>query len=520
MPPFQKGETVIKMGNIRNTRKKEIPTLQVPVRLDITHKNQKPYKRIKQVAVKPIITIGNKVALRQLQERRRMPKMRGGIRGIRANTFTGRALPDAPEYQIHRQCELFHLLRPGMWKGHRCFIIGGGPSLKDFDWNFLNDELTIGINRAFEKLSPSINACMDTNLFGYMENGDFGEESIQKWNNYKGIRAWWSTGNYIFPPRDEEHPYDIYTVKPAGATEFPLDNLKTLSAANNSGFFALNLAVVLGANPIYLLGFDMHGKGGRQVWWHDGYKTQNQGENVYKTFIKNFNEVAPKLKKNNIDVINLNPKSALHCFEKKSITALDKKNSNAIVVSFYTENTGYKNEANRLAQSLELFGINYDIQSAPNFGDWWKNTNYKATFMLEMMKKHPDKNLIWMDADSVLRKYPELFHTIDADIAVHTVDWKDYAHINKSSSEMLSGTIYIKNTEQMKGFVQEWIDQIKADRRVVEQVNLRRVVGRYKDRIKVVNLPAEYCTIFDTMASVTDPVIEQLQASRRLKGTL
>ena len=508
------------MGNIRNTRKKEISVLPVPVRLDVTHKNRKPYKRIKQVVSAPIITINDKIALRQLQERRRKPRARGGNQDTRFRTFTGRKLPDAPEYRISRRCELFHLLRPDMWKGHRCFIVGGGPSLNDFDWSFLKGELTIGINRAFEKFSPSINACMDPKVFGYMEKGDFGEEAIEKWNNYKGIRAWWSTDAYIFPPRDKEHPYDIYTVKPAGATEFPLDNLKTLSAANNSGFFALNLAAVLGANPIYLLGYDMKGKAGKQAWWHDGYQSQDQGANVYKTFINNFNAVAPKLKKHNINVINLNPKSALNCFEKQTISTLESRKSNAMVVSFYTENTGYENEANRLAQSLELFGINYDIQSVTNFGDWWKNTNYKATFMLEMLKKHPEKNLIWMDADSVLRRYPELFHTIDADIAVHTVDWKDYPHINKSSSEMLSGTIYIKNTEQMHEFVQEWINQIKADKRVIEQVNLRRVVGRYKDRIKVVNLPAEYCTIFDTMATVADPVVEQLQASRRLKGTL
>ena len=39
-----------------------------------------------------------------------------------------------------------------MWKNRTVYIVGGGPSLKDFDWSLLNDKRVIAINRAYEKL--------------------------------------------------------------------------------------------------------------------------------------------------------------------------------------------------------------------------------------------------------------------------------------------------------------------------------------------------------------------------------
>ena len=38
-------------------------------------------------------------------------------------------------------------LEDDTWKGRRCFIIGGGPSLRGFDFSSLKGELVIGVNR-------------------------------------------------------------------------------------------------------------------------------------------------------------------------------------------------------------------------------------------------------------------------------------------------------------------------------------------------------------------------------------
>ena len=41
------------------------------------------------------------------------------------------------------------------WKGQDVFVIGGGPSLRSFDWSLLSNELTVGCNTAFT-LGPEI----------------------------------------------------------------------------------------------------------------------------------------------------------------------------------------------------------------------------------------------------------------------------------------------------------------------------------------------------------------------------
>jgi len=203
-------------------------------------------------------------------------------------------------------------VRNNAWKGRRCFIIGGGPSLKNVDLDLLRNEITIGINRAYEKLTPSILFGVDPQMWGWVEQGKCGEESKRKFNEYKGYKVWMALLSkrgkmQLFPP-------DFYLVDEDDRGGYKIGTTDLLSFKNNSGYGAINLAAALGANPIYLLGFDMQGdKQGKQKWWHDGYPI-DYGEGVYPTYIDEINGFAPELKRAGFEVINLNPKSALKCF--------------------------------------------------------------------------------------------------------------------------------------------------------------------------------------------------------------
>ena len=63
------------------------------------------------------------------------------------------------------------------------------------------------------------------------------------------------------------------------------------------------------------IGFDMEkGKNsGKQINWHEKYPVQ-QSDNVYNTFIKNFQWAAPIIKRRGIRVINLYRNSGLKMF--------------------------------------------------------------------------------------------------------------------------------------------------------------------------------------------------------------
>jgi hypothetical protein len=195
----------------------------------------------------------------------------------------------------------------GAWQGRRCFIIGGGPSLAGFDFSQLRGELVIGINRAFEKIAPSVIFSMDSRLYAWIKSGMLGQEALDKYEKSTARKIWVEAPSFKFGA-------EVLVIPRLEGVGIGRSLSGGLYTGSNSGLAALNLAVVLGANPIYLLGFDLISRDQFQQWWHDGYPTV-QRDKVYQTFRKEFEEVAPTLKEMGVSVINLNPESGLRCFD-------------------------------------------------------------------------------------------------------------------------------------------------------------------------------------------------------------
>jgi len=479
------------------------------------HARRAPCKRADTPREPPILTA------QEHRERLRTIKEIRSDRTKRATTPQRMAPSNRSVYteiETLRTRELRHAVRPGIWAGHRAFIIGGGASLRRFDWRCLSSELVVGINRAFEVGDWAFNVAMDTNLFARFECGDAGEAATARWKNYAGYRVWWGGSNYLFPPPDRDHPYDIWTVEPAAHHEFPLGSLARLSAANNTGVLALNLAVVLGASPIYLLGFDMNSPTTGQSWWHDGYAGKDQGAKVYASFIRDFELIAPRIPATT-EVINLNPDSALPTFPKKparSVLAVPRP-LRPVITSFYTPDTGYEGEARRLRRSCALFGLECDIRAMPSRGNWLANASRKPHHLLEVMAAHPGRTVVWMDADNVVQRYPELLDGApNWDVAFVTVDWSALP-VGRNDKELLSATVALAPTPAARALVTAWAKAVDENPTWNDQRALREALGKTR-AARVCELPLTYCQIFDTMAGVGEPVIETFQASRRLRS--
>lgn len=186
------------------------------------------------------------------------------------------------------------------------------------------------------------------------------------------------------------------------------------------------------------------------------------------------------------------------------------------VVSYYTVNTPYEKIVLNLTQSLLKFELAHDVQGIQSKGNWYKNTQYKAQFLLEMLDKHQE-NIIWVDADAIIQQYPVLFDTLDCDVGVHYRQWR----LKKCpEGELLSGTLYLANNEKIKQLIRRWVNNIyeSKDPRVYDQKILQFTIKESKDLdLKVHQLPATYCQIFDSMKDAGEPVIEHFQASRKNK---
>lgn len=187
--------------------------------------------------------------------------------------------------------------------------------------------------------------------------------------------------------------------------------------------------------------------------------------------------------------------------------------SEFIIISYYTKNTGYEKEVLHLISSLEKLkrkgeDISYTIKGIDNLGNWHLNTRYKAKFIKESLL-YFDIPVLFVDADAIFCKYPELIYTIEQDIACHFREDRD--------NELLSGTLYFKNNERTIALLDEWVRLNEVNPSILEQKNLQAIVGSnaIKD-LTIYKLPVEYTFIYD-IKSDKEPIIKHMQASRRFR---
>jgi len=188
-----------------------------------------------------------------------------------------------------------------------------------------------------------------------------------------------------------------------------------------------------------------------------------------------------------------------------------------LVCAYFTKDPIYSKHAAKLIESLKRFQIPYELTPIEPFNDWDKGTHYKARFLQDMLKKYPDHSIVYVDADAIFCCYPDLFDSLnerkDVNIGVHVLDHSKYRRKNLNP-EMLSGTIFLRNTGETSIIVQEWITELDRCPTIWDQSALNVVLKNHS----FFNLPEEYCTIFDYMSSVKNPVIKHFQASREFKA--
>lgn len=95
------------------------------------------------------------------------------------------------------------------------------------------------------------------------------------------------------------------------------DKRNGLMTGQNSGHQAINLAVLLGARRILLLGFDMKSSGGKTHWF--GEHPTRTDESIFSAMLNNFPHMVRPLAALGVEVINCTPGSALQCFPKQTL---------------------------------------------------------------------------------------------------------------------------------------------------------------------------------------------------------
>ena len=212
------------------------------------------------------------------------------------------------------------VLPSGAWRGERCVILGGGPSLEGFDFGVLDGIHTIGINKMFQLYPSEVHYSMDHTFFEMVElNRKPSQDHYElhrEWSQYDGIKVFMRAQRQVFNE-------NVYVVQDLGKKAVSLDLGVGIYKGNNSGCGALMLAVALGCTQIGLLGYDfkvIENGNAVKTHCHEGYDRGTIRSLLpnLENFRNCIEEIGPCLGAMGISVFNLNPDSALQCFEKRS----------------------------------------------------------------------------------------------------------------------------------------------------------------------------------------------------------
>lgn len=189
-----------------------------------------------------------------------------------------------------------------MNQSREIFVVGAGSSLKGFDFSRLRDKDTVAVNMsALDVPDPTYCITADSSIFRRIQEGYF-----------KSVKTTWvlvtNEAHCAMQMRDGRFQhvkngfvYDLFSVnvviRNAGVEGigFSFNDFRT---GYNSGFCALQLAVLLGYEKIRLLGFDMRGG-----YYHDRYgENKKIREYVFDKFYRNFVLALKTLKEKRPDV--------------------------------------------------------------------------------------------------------------------------------------------------------------------------------------------------------------------------
>jgi len=183
-----------------------------------------------------------------------------------------------------------------------------------------------------------------------------------------------------------------------------------------------------------------------------------------------------------------------------------------------------------LVPSLEKFCLPYHIFAKPDLGEWKINSRQRPLYIKEAMEMFSGENILWIDADAKVMKYPELlFHIPEfCQVGVCYLDWTQHygRESDKGKTEILDGTSFYKNSPEMILFMDEWIErsvhQNQNHRRILDHMIKERISGN----LELFMIPRDYCYILTKpdgsapAVPIKDCFIAHFQASRLARNNL
>lgn len=185
------------------------------------------------------------------------------------------------------------------WAG-RCIVAASGPSLTGEVAELCRGERVIAVNDAW-RLLPFADVLYGCDLAWWQHHRFCPEFAGERW-----------TSHSLAPKNDKRSiPDGFHVIEGRNGEGFSRDPA-VIHYASNSGFQAVNLAILFGADPIILIGFDMREVGGKRHFFGSHPAPLRDGH-PFPVWIGHFARAAQKLGPAP-RIVNATPGSALTCF--------------------------------------------------------------------------------------------------------------------------------------------------------------------------------------------------------------
>jgi hypothetical protein len=236
----------------------------------------------------------------------------GAIGNQAARTFGTKVLGRCDGWPVDR----FSRIQPA-WTGATVYCLGGGPS-------FTSDHAQ-RIAAAQARSPAQVRVIAINNAYWLVPGADvlyFADSRWWEWHRQRpDYRAFagqkctiFSTGALI----DEDGVHILRNASEGGEVEGLSNDPGALKTGCNSGYQALQIALLAGAARVVLCGYDMQYTGGRDHW-HGGHPV-TVCESIYRgLYAPRFAKAAPLIK---VPVIDTALHGALTCFEKAPLESL------------------------------------------------------------------------------------------------------------------------------------------------------------------------------------------------------
>ncbi len=194
----------------------------------------------------------------------------------------------------------FGLVYSPWWDDRPVYIVGGGPSLRDFDFERLRGRRVLAVNEAFVNLpfAPDAVFSLDSN-----------------WARHRCAEMTCFTGEKFLAVQEPYWPYvdpSAIMLRRLRRPGLSVDQ-GSVHICGTSGYGALNVAYLKRAREIFLLGFDMAGSG----HWHP--EPGWGGEIALEPWAAAFDDASAQLSAEGVKVWNCSPRSAILAFSRISL---------------------------------------------------------------------------------------------------------------------------------------------------------------------------------------------------------